>query len=227
MPGSMLPLRACRKNVRCPGSPTVPAMKRSGGSKRWTTGGMPRDYVHERSRFELARMRAERGTLRSAATITSGLLAARSSSPAELLVGLLGLVGQVLQPALDPTPIAAAAGSHVTGLCYDQVRTLYLARTTDGASGTAIEALERGDAAPGRIAGLGGPAGPVADYVASTTPLPDARQALLAGAGWCSLYIDLYHLADPVVLAGQLYVGNSYDAGGTTWGQVLRLDPTP
>ena len=39
------PDRACRKKVRCPGSPTVPAMNRSGGSNRWTTGGMRRDYL--------------------------------------------------------------------------------------------------------------------------------------------------------------------------------------
>ena len=32
------PARACRKKVRCPGSPTVPGTKRSGGSKRWMTG---------------------------------------------------------------------------------------------------------------------------------------------------------------------------------------------
>ena len=34
------PSRAWRKNVRAPGSPTVPATKRSGGSKPWTIGGM-------------------------------------------------------------------------------------------------------------------------------------------------------------------------------------------
>ena len=33
-----VPARACRKNVRLPGSPTVPGTKRSGGSKRWMTG---------------------------------------------------------------------------------------------------------------------------------------------------------------------------------------------
>ena len=32
------PLRACRKKVRCPGSPTVPVTKRSGGSKPWISG---------------------------------------------------------------------------------------------------------------------------------------------------------------------------------------------
>ena len=36
-----LPLRACRKNVRCPGGPTVPVTKRSGGSKPWISGMLP------------------------------------------------------------------------------------------------------------------------------------------------------------------------------------------
>ena len=34
------PSRAWRKKVRAPGSPTVPATKRSGGSNPWTIGGM-------------------------------------------------------------------------------------------------------------------------------------------------------------------------------------------
>src|SRR5688572_12222595 len=38
---SRRPSRACRKNVRSPGVPTVPATKRSGGSKEWTTGTAP------------------------------------------------------------------------------------------------------------------------------------------------------------------------------------------
>ena len=34
------PVRACRKKVRWPGGPTVPATKRSGGSKLWITDAM-------------------------------------------------------------------------------------------------------------------------------------------------------------------------------------------
>ena len=36
------PVRAWRKNVRCPGGPTVPATNRSGGSNVWMTDAMSR-----------------------------------------------------------------------------------------------------------------------------------------------------------------------------------------
>ena len=39
------PVLAWRKNVRCPGVPTVPVTNRSGGSWRWTTSAMVRAYV--------------------------------------------------------------------------------------------------------------------------------------------------------------------------------------
>ena len=51
------PSRAWRKNVRWPGGPTVPATKRSGGSKAWTSGGMP---DHPRTCWPRARTAADR-----------------------------------------------------------------------------------------------------------------------------------------------------------------------
>jgi hypothetical protein len=152
--------------------------------------------------------------------------------------GTLRLVLPAQSPMLQASGVLTVPGSVFTGLAYNQFDTLYTATTAQmpfGLNKTSLQAIPvalDGFLTPGQpaesIGGTGGQSAWDQDYSASSAVMPDAKSQLLAGAGYCSLSIDLTHQSDPNILSGLLYVGNSYaDATGKQWAQLVRLTPVP
>lgn len=151
--------------------------------------------------------------------------------------GRIHLLYPLASPALQTAAVEEFPDSVITGLAYNQHRTLYAARTRQtpfGLQDTVISSLataSSGRLASGRIAetvaGNGNVSLSDADYSAPVESMGDARASLLAGSSYCSLHIDLEALNDPTVASGQLYSGNSYSdtAVGVNWGQLVRLTP--
>ncbi|HEY9721930.1 MAG TPA: hypothetical protein V6D47_07935 [Oscillatoriaceae cyanobacterium] len=198
--------------------------------------GEQRIYFTERGNGRV-RMVDATGKLSTLATLTPGQVGpiAVSTAGDRLWVGDGSGIRILLPqstPVLQSLPLASIPGTVVTGLAYDQAGTLYVARTDtspSGLAGTLIQSVAVGETdAVQTIAGTSGASATADAYSASTTVIPDARTQLLAGAGACSLFIDLANAGSTTVLSGLLYAGNSYqDASGTAWGEVLKLTPTP
>ena len=78
---------------------------------------------------------------------------------------------------------------------------------------------------PEVLAGTGGGSIVDLDFFVPAPPVADARAQLLAGAGFCSLYVDLFASGDPVTRSGTLYMGNSLtdNSSAPKWSELLRL----
>jgi hypothetical protein len=124
----------------------------------------------------------------------------------------------------------------VTGLAFDQDRTLYVATSIDNgglrvanlyAIGLASSGLPMPGRMPIRIAGTGN-SKPVP--LVFEVPQQQATPALLqdlAGDGNCNLAIDLRDAASTSVSSGHLYFGNVIGGGmsGSAWSQVVKILP--
>ncbi|HEY9723860.1 MAG TPA: hypothetical protein V6D47_17750 [Oscillatoriaceae cyanobacterium] len=170
-------------------------------------------------------------TLATFATGTVGPLAV-SADGSHLWVGVGDSVQMIASPSATPAQVFQAPGDVITGLAYDQVNSLYAEQTSAtpfGASASVLTGLTLGadgkvltGTTPEVLAGTGaGSANPL-DYAVSTQPVADARTQLLAGGGYCSLYIDLYNAAAPSIQSGTLYMGNTL-ATSPGWAQLLTL----
>jgi hypothetical protein len=73
------------------------------------------------------------------------------------------------------------------------------------------------------VAGTGATGTLAADYSVPTAAVANANNQLLAGLGWCSLFIDMSGGLVAGAVSGHLYTGNSYPSA---YGQVLRLTPS-
>lgn len=135
-------------------------------------------------------------------------------------------------PALAAEVLTPDAGAPaVNGLATDQRGSLYALLEAAGGDGARVWRVPynaAGGLAAGRtaevIAGAGTAGADAAAYSAPIVALADARTGRLNGRFPGSLAIDLNAANDPLVLAGQLYAGASYDRE-ITRGQVVRLDP--
>lgn len=203
------------------------------------TGGV---YFSERGSGRIRRVDSS-SRLSTLATLNPGEVGALavSRSGDRLWVaegGRLRLIRPLDTAPLRAAPILELPGAVVTGLAFDQVDTLYFSHTqaaSSGREGTRVESLlvdSTGAVAAGQgqqpLAGTAESSDASSDYSVPTTPLADAREQLLAGAGHCALYVDLHQADDPDVLAGWLLIGNSYQdtASGVRWGQIARLSPS-
>jgi hypothetical protein len=125
-------------------------------------------------------------------------------------------------------------GYTVTGLCYDQAGSLFVSASKTGSQGRSdacifrLSVQEDGtlvpSAIPELVAGAGGESAQQQDYFLPPSILESAEEQLLAGAGFCSILVDLTNGANRL---GTIYAGNSYQgiASNNMWSQLMRLTP--
>ncbi|MFN3431853.1 MAG: hypothetical protein ACK46X_18105, partial [Candidatus Sericytochromatia bacterium] len=149
-------------------------------------------YVTDRGNGKVRRVEAD-GRLTTVATLTAGQVGAIAiSTDGERLWVAEGGKVRAIRPS-DATPVAAAplfeaAGAVVTGLASDQAGSLFVLVTAASPFGRADTRLWRVSVdSPGRapvlVAGQTGTGATDAEYIASTTPIPDGADQRLAGGG--------------------------------------------